>query len=716
MDSKRKDKRQQAEQWKRHCQRCAERRTTLVRRKAHDKKDALKTGLEPHPGENYREHMQMRHYTVHLQLSAFFYGGGLSQPISVDTAILAGRKVALRKFCVENDLWDGDHSVFRAFFRELVNRIMSDTELMIAYLAAGGELNPGPSPVKTNDYIHGKNRCPYDGCPRMSYFCNKGVYYCKYCFVIVPDARADHPACLAPDATDMSASLLGLDAVPREQIKLKPMSKKKKAVAERRQRRKDERRVCQPLPKPDRVVTSKKGTFGVTYPAGAPKASEEVEPSPPPVDKGKEPLVAPAASPDAPDEPLFKRGQLPMMVTPGYRMVTAYGTFEDEFKQPGSSEEVTIQPASAGSSAPTEGAKAPAAGVGDKTPEAPQKASNNIGSASLPSAPPLPSDPATPLLQRVPPTAAIVNSVAPLPVPAMDQQAGRVNGPNGGGDQPGCCGGSSCCCSGRTGLPEVPEVSVRLKRDSVKAHSGLVFNDFHVQGCTFEVEAEECIEEPGFILTDKGYKEVDSRLISVRGASLCPGSYVTQRVCVTTPVPYKMWQHIATSVLLTLTTCAFVYFSSCDGPISDCSRRREVACITLATFCSVLFASYFGYMGWRTFHRPYRTFTHLPSVTASMVLNNMARCRDDFEANLPMLFNRYIGSMNVPSQDVCTMQEGCIEAALLNYDMLLYKKAHPEVFQVTLRPTQGCLYRLSERLRSEGANPVDTHTVHVAAR
>lgn len=89
------------------------------------------------------------------------------------------------------------------------------------------------------------------------------------------------------------------------------------------------------------------------------------------------------------------------------------------------------------------------------------------------------------------------------------------------------------------------------------------------------------------------------------------------------------------------------------------------------------------------------TYTHVPAITAMMVLQNLARCREDFETNLPVLFSRHAGALNIPSSHLMPVYRGCLLAAMLNYDLCLMDKMdkHDAGFHEALRPTQGIVPR-----------------------
>lgn len=58
-----------------------------------------------------------------------------------------------------------------------------------------------------------------------------------------------------------------------------------------------------------------------------------------------------------------------------------------------------------------------------------------------------------------------------------------------------------------------------------------------------------------------------------------------------------------------------------------------------------------------------RTYVNVPSITASMVMDNFGGSLEEKIKNLPTLFRRHAGTLNLDSEYVCAAQEGCVFVA-----------------------------------------------------
>lgn len=242
-------------------------------------------------------------------------------------------------------------------------------------------------------------------------------------------------------------------------------------------------------------------------------------------------------------------------------------------------------------------------------------------------------------------------------------------------------------------VPE-PEIA-RLTTMRDPAHSGLVFNQ--LRRARFHIDVETVRWSPEVSEAGGERKEKDARLPGLRGAQVVPGAYHTQLVRRGQHAHWT-WRVAAYPVLACLVMMAFGL--SAHGATHQPGRVGPAAEVLTSLFLASTVAAVASlcYVSWRLLRCvlcpfEYTQFHHVPSISAMMVLQNMASCREDFAKNLPTLFLRHAGSLNVPSSHIPLLQEGCIAAALLNYDILLDEKEHPQDFRVSLRPTEGYSYR-----------------------
>jgi hypothetical protein len=63
-----------------------------------------------------------------------------------------------------------------------------------------------------------------------------------------------------------------------------------------------------------------------------------------------------------------------------------------------------------------------------------------------------------------------------------------------------------------------------------------------------------------------------------------------------------------------------------------------------------------------------RVYIHVPVITSAMLLDNFGSNSDELKANLATIFRRHIASVNVPSELVCAVQEGCVYVASMHID------------------------------------------------
>ncbi len=292
----------------------------------------------------------------------------------------------------------------------------------------------------------------------------------------------------------------------------------------------------------------------------------------------------------------------------------------------------------------------------------------------------------------------------PLPVPPAAGPAGPSEpaSPNGPAAPPGSspedpddptAGGPFNSCFGRPSIL-APQVA-RLKTMKDPAHSGLVFSNLNRD--RFYVEADIVRWAPEVREVNGQRKENDARLPGLRGAQVVPGAYHTQRVRRGKQAPWT-WRVAAYPVAV----CSIMFIMGLVSHVARCHLGRVDPGVNIAEslflFSTVASVGALCYLVRRIvccvmYPLEYTEFHHVPSISAMMVLQNMASCREDFEKNLPTLFLRHAGSLNIPSSHIPLLQEGCIAAALLNYDILLDEKEHPQDFRATLRPTEGYSFR-----------------------